>query len=171
MFPDNPTLVFYPDDILKTKCDPVDEFNENLKTFCLALATCMWESKGAGIAAPQVGVKKRIIVVTNLTPEEEVEHVVMINPELLPIEEGYMHTVLSEEGCLSFPGLVLGVFRNSHVLVKYQDVEGEEQRLAVGGFLSCCIQHEIDHLDGIPFVYRVPRQQRRAALKQLKRRI
>jgi peptide deformylase len=122
-------------------------------------------------AAPQVSVNKRIIVVTNITPEKELEYVAMINPKLLPIEKGFAEKVPSEEGCLSFPGLALVVPRDSHILVKYQDISGEEQRLSVGGFLSYCIQHEIDHLDGIPFVYRVPRQQRRAALKQLKRGI
>ena len=113
-----------------------------------------------GLAAPQVGHNVRLIAVDCSPDQDDIQY--LVNPEIVSYD-GYTN---GDEGCLSFPGLSLTVRRYKNIEVKAQNLKGEEIRISAGGLLSICIQHEIDHLDGITFIQRVSRQVRRANMRK-----
>jgi peptide deformylase len=130
----------------------VTRFNENLKTLVEDMAETMRHSNGVGLAAPQVGVSERIIVVE--TPEEEEEPgsgrlYAVVNPEIVRASQEQVDGV---EGCLSIPGYVGEVTRHEAVTIKGYDLQGRKIRIKAQGFLARVFQHEIDHLEGILFI-------------------
>lgn len=155
----------YPSPILKEVAKPVEEFNSELEVLVKNMLFTMYQAPGIGLAAPQVGVSKRIFVmdidfdreeVTNADGEEETRlsnfHPrVFINP-VISNKEG---EILYEEGCLSVPGIYEEVKRAEKIHVEYQDVKGNKHTLDADELLSICIQHENDHLDGIVFLERL----------------
>jgi peptide deformylase len=138
-------LRYYPDDVLKQKAKKVSTFDSSVRKLAQDMLDTMYENDGVGLAAPQVGVSKRIMVIDVAGSEEPRDPIVFINPVIVE-KEGEL---VGLEGCLSFPGVYFEVKRANRIIVKFQDVKGKEKKLESQGDLLCrAIQHEIDHLDG-----------------------
>ena len=174
-----------PDPRLKTVSEPVTEFGDELNELVSDMFETMYAAPGIGLAAIQVGVPKRVLVI-DLQPEDEDaepepcnhdghEHVhyptkkeprVFINPEILdPAEDLASY----QEGCLSVPDIFADVDRPATCRVRYQDLEGETHEEDMEGLMDTCIQHEMDHLEGILFIDHLSRLKRNMALKKLKK--
>lgn len=143
-------LVLYPDVKLKTRCDEVFIFDENLKTIINDMFDSMKSYKGIGLAANQVGIMKRIFVM-DLTNFENATSMFdkkycFINPEISQITQELSEY---EEGCLSFPTQSILLKRFSKIKIKYQDIDGNFCENIADGIAATCIQHEFDHLNGI----------------------
>lgn len=141
-------ILTYPDPVLKKKAAPVTVINEAVRELVRDMAETMYDAQGVGLAAPQVGVSQRVIVIDVSQREERPELIVCINPVFVHTEgESY-----EEEGCLSVPKYAANVHRHAKVVVKALDLDGEEVTYRAEGLLAIAFQHEIDHLDGILFV-------------------
>jgi peptide deformylase len=145
-------IVKYPSVILKQKLSPVENFNSDLKHIVRDMFETMYSYNGIGLAANQVGIEKRIVVIDVSLKEKKIPPMALINPEIV----GYSKKLFSaEEGCLSFPGFFEKVSRSVSVEVEYYDINGKKQRIIAEGLLSRVLQHEIDHINGITFVKRM----------------
>lgn len=165
----------YPDPVLTTKATEVTEFNQELENLCLDMLYTMYKSPGIGLAAPQIGLSKRLFVVDvdyNRTEIEEDSDEytlsdfnprIFINPKFIS-REG---EIIYQEGCLSLPGIFEDVKRFEKILIEYQDTKGHSHQLAADELLSICIQHENDHLDGIVFIERLSGLKRSFLRKKL----
>jgi peptide deformylase len=137
-------LVLYGEDVvLREKAKPVKNINQNILKLLDNMSDTMYSNKGVGLAAPQIGVSKRVIVLD--AGEGLIE---LINPEVLKASG----KEIDNEGCLSLPGLIGEVKRAAHVVVSGLNREGQEVKIEAGGFCARVLQHEIDHLDGILFI-------------------
>ncbi len=153
----------YPDPVLTKVADEVTDFDENLKSLCKNMLYTMYNAPGIGLAAPQVGLSKRIFVVDiDYSREETAEDSgeftlgdfnprIFINP-IIKTKDG---EIKYQEGCLSLPGVYEDVKRFEKIVVEYQDTNGDKHELEAEELLSICIQHENDHLDGIVFLERL----------------
>jgi peptide deformylase len=158
------TIVTLPEPVLRRKARPVSNFDDNLQTLIDDMIDTMREAPGVGLAAPQVGISDRLIVVEYVDPpveDDEGEHkevkpklYVMINPEIVKASE---EKVLGVEGCLSIPGLVGEVERFAMVQVKGLNRRGQPMKVKAEGWLARIFQHEIDHVNGIVFPDRATR--------------
>jgi len=154
MYPEQPTLHYYPDPVLRQRAEEVVGFDDELRRFCKAMFAVMEEARGVGLAAPQVGVGKRIFVTNHMGNDEGVlpDRRVWINPRIERPGGESTH----EEGCLSIPEIYGKVSRPSRLDIVYQDEHGAEHRrhldLEAGDFLAIIVQHELDHLDGRLFL-------------------
>jgi peptide deformylase len=155
------TIVTLPDPVLRRKAHAVNKFDKDLHTLLDDMVETMREAPGVGLAAPQIGLSERIIVVEYYQREEdeEVEDApkkvwAVINPEIVKASE---ETLMGAEGCLSLPGLVGEVERNAEVLVKGVNRYGKPMRIKAKGWLARIFQHEIDHLNGVMFTDRATR--------------
>lgn len=139
-------ILRYPDERLRNIAKPVEVFDDDLKTLAADMAETMYAAHGVGLAAIQVNVQKRIIVID--VSEERNALRVLVNPEVLEssMPEKY------EEGCLSVPGIYAPVERPHVIRFRYQNLEGEWQEENAEDLLAVCVQHEIDHLNGKVFV-------------------
>jgi len=146
------TILVYPDPFLARKAGPVAAVDERVRTLIRDMFETMYASEGIGLAAPQVGVGKRVIVVDVSPVDKEVPPIALVNPEILESQG----KVVGEEGCLSIPGVQGEVPRAETVVVRGLDEQGNPVRVQAGGILSRALQHEIDHLDGILFIDRIP---------------
>ena len=140
------TILEYPDARLKRIAAPVTEFTPAIKKLVDDMAHTMYDAPGIGLAATQVDVHKRVIVID--TSEAKNDLKVFINPEII-VADG---EIVGEEGCLSVPEYYESVRRAAHIVVRAQDVAGKLFELEATGLLAVCIQHEMDHLKGIVFV-------------------
>jgi len=155
------TIVTLPDPVLKRKAHTVSKFDKNLHTLLEDMVETMREAPGVGLAAPQIGLSERVIVIEYFEREEdeEVEDApkkvwAMVNPEIVKASE---ETLVGVEGCLSIPGLVGEVERHAEVLVKGMNRHGKPMRVKAKGWLARIFQHEIDHLNGVLFTERAVR--------------
>ena len=156
-------VLIYPDDHLKEVCAPVAEVTAQTRAFIDDMFDTMYEQEGIGLAAPQVDVRERIITID--IEGDKQNQIVLINPEIL---ESSGETGI-EEGCLSIPGFRGFVPRKEKVKVKALDRNGEPFELEADGLLAICIQHEIDHLNGVLFVdYLSPLKRQRIKEKLMK---
>lgn len=144
-------ILHYPAPVLTEKSLPVDTFDESLRQLAADMAETMYDAPGVGLAAPQVGVLKRMVVIDCAGSENPPDLIVAINPEIVDRAGECME----EEGCLSVPGYYARVARSAQVKVRYQDLDGETQEREADELLAVAIQHEIDHLDGVLFVDRL----------------
>ena len=140
------TILEYPDARLKRIAAPVIEFSPSIKKLVDDLAHTMYEAPGIGLAATQVDVHKRVIVIDISEAKNDLK--VFINPEII-VADG---EIVGEEGCLSVPEYYESVRRAAHVVVRAQDASGKTFELEATDLLAVCIQHEMDHLKGIVFV-------------------
>lgn len=152
-------LVKYPNEILKKVCEKVVEFNKELSDNLDQMREIMKANKGIGLAANQVGISQRFFIVQ----DKYGQIFDFINPEIIE-REGHMQI---NEGCLSAPGVLVQVPRSQTITIKAHRRDGEEFTMVAYDVEAICIQHELDHLDGIFYLEKVNRQQRRAALKTL----
>jgi len=157
----------FPDKVLRKVAKPVIEIDNELTTLLDNMVETMHSQKGVGLAAPQVGISKRIIIVDPSGGEDESMIMRVINPEIIS-EDGEQ---LGEEGCLSVPGEYESVRRAEKITLKALDENGKEYTMEAEGFLARIFQHEIDHLDGKLFIDRIPSFKRDTLKKSIKRRI
>jgi peptide deformylase len=145
--PEPLTILRFPDPRLHTVARPVTAFDERLQTLIERMFATMYEASGIGLAATQVDVHERLVVID--VSEERDQRLVLINPE---IEWHSPEKRKGEEGCLSVPGIYDGVERSVAVRVRAQDAQGVSRVIEAEGMLAVCIQHEMDHLMGKVFV-------------------
>ena len=140
-------IVTLPDPVLRQISSPVETFDASVKRLAADMLETMYDAPGIGLAAIQVGVPKRLLVLDVADNEEgeEKRPLVLINPKILTLGDTLK---LYEEGCLSLPDVRIEIERPAMVSVQYQDVDGKLQVLDADGLLATAIQHEIDHLDG-----------------------
>lgn len=158
----------YPDPVLKQKAAPVEKVDDGLRRLLDDMLETMYAAAGVGLAAPQVGVLKRVIVI-DTHDEEEGEAprpLFLVNPEIVARSE---EKICHEEGCLSVPDQHAEVMRFAEVRVRYLDYHGEAREVAADGLLAIALQHEIDHLDGILYIDRISRLKRQMLLKKLQK--
>ncbi|GAB6076780.1 peptide deformylase [Desulfurobacterium crinifex] len=157
----------YPDEVLKKKAETVTDFNEEIRQIVNDMFETMYKRGGVGLAANQVGILKRIVVIDLHSGKENQgkEQIVLINPEIIALEG----EEVKEEGCLSLPGLYKKVKRAAYAKVKAQNLDGEEFTIEGEGLLARAFQHEIDHLNGIVFIDRLSPLQKRLALEKYKK--
>lgn len=142
-------IVYYPGETLRATAKKINRFDGSTRKLAQDMLDTMYASNGVGLAAPQVGVSKRMMVIDVAGEDEPRKPIVFINPEIIEAE-GEM---VGQEGCLSFPEVFFEVKRASRIVVKFQNLAGKEQKLAAAGNLLCrAIQHEIDHLEGELFI-------------------
>ena len=164
-------ILVAPDPRLKAKCEFVERVDDELRGFLDDMVETMMTADGIGMAAPQVGVLKRVIVVAAPRGDEDDDGegrsknpLCMINPEVVWESE---EEVAREEGCLSLPEHYAEVWRPEKVRVRYLDSAGETREIDADGMLSVCIQHEIDHLEGVLFVDYLSALKRKMILRKL----
>ena len=142
-------IVIEPDPILRKKSEKLEKVDLETQKFLDDMLDTMYSAPGIGLAAVQVGVLKRLIVVDVSKEDENKNPLFLINPIITQKSD---KTSIHEEGCLSLPGYFAEIERPAECLVEYLDYNGNKQSLKATGLLSTCIQHEIDHLDGILFI-------------------
>ena len=143
-------ILIHPDPRLKKVCAPVSNISDELRELAKDMLETMYDAPGIGLAAPQVGVLSRLIVLDCVKEEgAEPRPMVMINPEITASSEA-LNTY--EEGCLSIPEEYAEVTRPAEVEVKWIDLDGREQKAGFDGLWATCVQHEIDHLNGKLFI-------------------
>ena len=159
-------ILCYPDPKLHTVAQPVAAVDSRIKQLVADMLATMYDANGIGLAATQVDVHERVVVVD--TSEDRDAPLVLINPEITWYSP---EKQLNEEGCLSVPGIYDGVERASKIRMKAMDAEGQLRELVAEGLLAVCIQHEMDHLLGKVFVeYLSPLKRNRIKAKMLKAR-
>ncbi len=139
-------IVLSPDPVLRTVCEPCEVGDKSLKKLGKQMIDTMYANSGCGLAAPQVGITKRIIVIDCSDPDADPELMFLVNPEIVELS-GEM--VKENEGCLSLPGISVPIKRHETAKVRYFDLDGAECVVESDGLLGRCLQHEIDHLNGI----------------------
>lgn len=160
-------ILEYPDPRLRTVARPVTGFDDRLRRLVADMAETMYEAPGVGLAATQVDVHERVIVID--TSETKDQLLVLINPEIVWASED---VVECEEGCLSVPGVYDAVTRPAQIRVRASDAQGKAFERDCSGLLAVCVQHEMDHLQGKVFVeYLSPLKQDRIKTKMKKRRV
>ena len=156
-------ILILPDKRLRLVCEPVKTIDREIKALVADMFETMYEAPGIGLAAIQVGVQRRVVTMDLAKKEDPKEPRVFINPEILWKSED---KAIYEEGCLSIPEFYEDVERPAQVRVKYLDLDGREQQLEASGLLATCLQHEIDHLNGVLFIDHISRLKRERVVKK-----
>ena len=159
-------IIKAPDPILKKRCLPVDAVDSTIRRLMDDMLETMYDAPGIGLAAPQVAIHKRIIVVDGSEKDAEREPLFLANPELIQTSN---ELTTFNEGCLSFPDQYAEVERPKTVKVRYLDYNSEIKEIDADGLLSTCIQHEIDHLNGKLFVDRISPLKRNIIIRKMKK--
>lgn len=157
-------IIWAPDPVLKTKCKPVEAVDDEVRRLVDDMLATMYAAPGVGLAAPQIGVEKRVIVVDVAGKDEKPQPIALINPEITWASED---TQVYEEGCLSLPEMYADVERPARVKVRYLDRDGARQEIEGDGLLAVCLQHEIDHIDGVLFFDRISALKRNMIMKKM----
>jgi peptide deformylase len=158
------TILTAPDPRLKKKSQPVASVDAEIRQLMDDMLETMYEAPGIGLAAPQVGELKRVIVLDIDREDVKTGPLFMANPEIIAASE---EDATYEEGCLSVPEHYSDVVRPAKVTVRYLDRDGETKELTCEGLLATCVQHEIDHLDGILFIDHISSLKRNMILRKL----
>ena len=162
-------IITVPDETLKKISEPLEKVSMNEKKLINDLFDTMYASKGIGLAAVQIGILKRILVIDVSTKDEKREPLSFINPVIKKVSD---ETSIYEEGCLSVPGVWEEIERPDQCTVNYLDKNGDEQSIRCQGMLATVIQHEMDHLNGVVFVDHLSKLKRdRAIKKSIKSRV
>jgi peptide deformylase len=157
-------IVVVPDPILKARARAVAATDlDAVRALLPRMFATMYQAPGIGLAAPQVGIGLRFAVV-DLMPEDKPAPIALINPEVIARSE---EQATREEGCLSLPGQYADVTRPARVIVRYTDADGAKRQIEADGLLAACLQHEIDHLDGVLFVDHLSALKRNMILRRL----
>ncbi len=155
-----------PDPILRKKCVALEKVDNDLRKLMNDMLETMYSAPGIGLAAIQIGILKRIVVIDISKEKEKKNPLFLINPEIIFKSE---NTSIYEEGCLSLPGHYAEIERPAECHIKYIDYHGKNKRLKAQGLLSTCIQHEVDHLNGILFIDYLSRLKKTMIIKKLKK--
>jgi len=157
-------IVLLADPVLRQKAEPVKEVDEDILHLLDDMVETMYDAVGIGLAAPQIGISKRLIVMDCAKDDNPPEIWKMVNPEIIRRSD---ETSKIEEGCLSIPGYNGDVARPAEVDVRYLDSDGNLQEMTATGLLAACVQHEIDHLDGVLFIDHLSRLKRDMILRKI----
>ncbi len=160
-------IVKYPDPVLETAGEVVTEFSDELRKLVADMFETMYDAPGVGLAAPQVGVSKRLFVMDCSGGRDPDQKIVMINPQIVGTEGDQT----GEEGCLSFPGIFFSVTRAMRAVVRAQDLDGGEFEVDGLELTARCMLHETDHCDGVLFIERTSPLKREMAKRKIKKRI
>ena len=140
------------DEVLRKNAKRISKVDNSIRNLAKEMLQSMYASKGIGLAAPQIGINKELLVIDINIEDSAAEPLILINPEI----SAFGNTLNSyEEGCLSIPGVYLNVVRPSTIKLKFRDEMGRPRKMKADGLLARCIQHEMDHLNGVLFVDRV----------------
>ena len=142
-------IVIEPDPILREKSATLEKVDDEIRALLDDMLETMYAAPGIGLAAVQVGILKRLIVIDISKNEEKKNPLFLINPEIISRSK---KTSIYEEGCLSLPGHFAEVERPAECQIKFVDYDGKEKELQANGLLATCIQHEVDHLNGVLFI-------------------
>ncbi len=156
-------LIILPDPILRQVSNPVERVDSDIRKLAEDMLETMYDAPGIGLAAIQVGVPRRLLVIDVAREGEEKQPLVFINPEIVASSDGRS---VYEEGCLSIPDYYAEVERPAAVTVRSIDREGKEQLTEAEGLLATCLQHEIDHLNGVLFIDHISRLKREMVIKK-----
>ena len=155
-------VLTHPSPALKQVAQPVDPAKEkDLRELCKTMARLMYDAPGIGLAAPQIGVLKRVIVVAADVDDDEKGVMALCNPEIVELSE---ELEVDDEGCLSLPGISVPVERAARVTCEALTLSGKSVRIAAEGLQARLLQHEVDHLDGVLMIDRATPEERKAAL-------
>jgi peptide deformylase len=157
-------IVLAPDPVLKAKAKPVAQVDDQVRALMQDMLDSMYASQGVGLAANQIGVLDRVLVMDVAPKDEPPQPMRMANPEILSRSE---ETAVNQEGCLSIPDHYADVERPARVTVRYLDENNQPQTLDAEGWLAVCVQHEIDHLDGVLFVDHLSALKRNMILRKM----
>jgi peptide deformylase len=158
-------IVKYPEPILSQPGEPVTEFNGELRKLVADMFETTYANQGVGLAAPQVGVSKRVTVIDVSMGKDPKDRLVLVNPEII-FSEGKLY---EEEGCLSFPDIREKVVRAAKVRIRAQDEKGKWFEMDGDDLLARAFQHEIDHLDGVLFLFRMSALKRSLNLRKIRK--
>ncbi|MBW8815135.1 MAG: peptide deformylase [Caulobacterales bacterium] len=161
-------ILVVPHPVLKQVSQPVAVVDDELRTLMDEMLETMYEAPGIGLAAIQVGVPKRVIVMDLARQDEEPQPRFFVNPEILWASE---ETAPYEEGCLSVPDIYDEVERPAKVKLRYLNYQGEQIEEDAEGLFAVCIQHEMDHLEGVLFIDHLSRLKREQAIKKVKKQV
>ena len=156
-------IVIEPDPILRKKSDPVEIVDQNLRKLLDEMLETMYAAPGIGLAAIQIGIPKRLIVI-DVSKEKRKKPLYLINPEITFTSK---NTSVYEEGCLSLPGHFAEIERPAECHLNYIDYEGKKKSLKAEGILATCIQHEVDHLNGVLFIDYLSKLKKDMIIKKL----
>jgi peptide deformylase len=159
-------ILVLPDQRLRQVAEPIPEVSDEIKQLAKDMLETMYDAPGIGLAAPQIGESKRIVVMDLAKDGEPRDPIVMINPEITKYSD---ETVTTEEGCLSIPEIYYDVERPAEITVKYTNLEGETVERDATERLAICIQHELDHLDGVLYIDYLSRLKRDRVLKKFQK--
>jgi peptide deformylase len=157
-------IVVEPDPILRRKSETLEKVDDELRGLMDDMLETMYSAPGIGLAAVQVGVLKRAIVIDVSKDKEKKKPFFLINPEIISKSK---NTSIHEEGCLSLPGYFAEIERPAECQVKYIDYFGKKKEIKATGLLSTCIQHEVDHLNGVLFIDHLSKLKRDMIVKKL----
>lgn len=158
-------ILKYPDPVLARKAEPIDAITPEIRQLAADMAETMYANQGVGLAAPQVGRSLRLVVIDISGPEKREELLSLVNP-VVTTASGVQD---DEEGCLSVRNYRTNVRRAANVTVTAQDLDGQALTIEADGLLAVCLQHEIDHLDGVLFIDRISHLKRAMYDKRVKR--
>ncbi|MBY2911843.1 peptide deformylase [Rhizobium leguminosarum] len=156
-------LIILPDPVLRQLSKPIERVDSDLQRLADDMLETMYDAPGIGLAAIQIGVPRRMLVIDIAREGEEKQPQVFINPEIVKASD---ERSVYEEGCLSIPDYYAEVERPAVVSVKYLDRNGKEQTVEADGLLATCLQHEIDHLNGVLFIDYISRLKREMVIKK-----
>ena len=157
-------IVIEPDPILRKKSEPLEKVDDEIRELLDDMLETMYAAPGIGLAAVQVGILKRIIVIDISKDKEKKNPLFLINPEIISKSK---KTSVYEEGCLSLPGYFAEIERPAECQIKFVDYNGKEKKLIANGLLATCIQHEVDHLNGVLFIDYLSKLKKDMIIKKL----
>ena len=156
-------LVILPDARLRLASEPVGPVTDEIRTLATDMLETMYDAPGVGLAAIQIGVPKRVVTIDTSKDENDRQPQVFLNPEIVWSSE---EKRVYDEGCLSIPEYYGEVERPDRVRVRFRDLDGAEREIEADGLLATCIQHEIDHLDGVLFIDHLSKLKRDRVVKK-----
>jgi len=156
-------LIILPDPLLRQVSKPIERVDADFQRLADDMLETMYDAPGIGLAAIQIGVPRRMLVIDVSREGEDKQPLVFVNPEIVVSSD---ERSVYEEGCLSIPDYYAEVERPATVIVKYLDRDGKEQTVEADGLLATCLQHEIDHLNGVLFIDHISRLKRDMVIKK-----
>ncbi len=157
-------ILIEPDPILRKKCSNLEIVNDDVRKLMDQMLATMYNAPGIGLAAIQIGILKRVVVIDISKDQEKKNPIFLVNPVILNKSKS---TSVYEEGCLSLPGQFAEIERPAECVIKYIDYNGKEKKLEAKGLLATCVQHEVDHLDGILFIDYLSKLKKDMIIKKL----
>ncbi len=157
-------IIIEPDPILRKKCQALEKVDDDVRKLMKDMLETMYKAPGIGLAAIQIGILKRIVVIDVSKDKDKKDPLFLVNPEIIYKSK---ETEIYEEGCLSLPGQFAEIERPAKCTLRYIDYFGKKKELNADGLLSTCIQHEVDHLNGILFIDYLSKLKKDMIIKKL----